>query len=111
MTQQIDRREFIRRGAAAGVLATTGLPAAALAIPAAAAAATEPALAGLEDRRLDSRDFCLSVYDTITPSLTFTATNERDARRWQRTARQRVLERIGGLPTTRVPLLTGRGAA
>jgi dienelactone hydrolase len=117
MTQPMPRREFLKRGTAAGVLATTGLPAAALAAegtPADALAdapaeepvpgATERAALALADRQLDSREFCLSVYDAITPALTFTATNERDARRWQSAARKRVLERIGGLPAERVPL-------
>ena len=107
--RQMDRREFIRRGTAAGVLASAGLPVAALATP--AQPAGEPALgaddallAGLEDRQLDSREFCLSVYDTIRPAMTFSAAEPAAARRWQRAARARVTERIGGLPATRVPL-------
>ena len=113
MTHRIDRREFIKRGTAAGVLASTGLPAAlpaaALTMPAVPDGAPAPAvgdapLAGLEDRQLDSREFCLAVYDTIRPTMTFAATEAQAARRWQRAARARVLERLGGLPATRVPL-------
>jgi dienelactone hydrolase len=108
MTQPIHRREFLKRSTAAGVLATTGLPATALAAEGppdetAAAPSADP-LAGLEDRQLDSREFCLSVYDGITPSLPFSATEPAGARRWQRAARKRVTERLGGFPATRVPL-------
>ena len=48
MTQPMHRREFLKRSTAAGVLATAGLPAAALAAPA-AAAVDEPPLPG-DDR-------------------------------------------------------------
>jgi dienelactone hydrolase len=56
------------------------------------------------EARLDSQAFCLAVYDTITPALSFDATDRAAARRWQRRARKRVVERLGGFPATRVPL-------
>ena len=115
MTDEIGRREFIKRGTVAGVVATTGLSAATVAraatLPAAssdaitsgaaAPSAPHPALA---TRHLDSKEFCLSEYDALRPALSFTATNASDARRWQRKARARLIERLGGFPATRVPL-------
>jgi dienelactone hydrolase len=115
MTDEIGRREFIKRGTVAGVVATTGLSAATVAraatLPAAssdpitpgavAPSAPHPALA---TRHLDSKEFCLSEYDALRPALSFTATSASDARRWQRKARARLIERLGGFPATRVPL-------
>ena len=112
MSQEIGRREFIRRGTLAGVVATTGIPlipssaTGAAADPAGAAssvadARTHPALA---TRHLDSREFCLSEYDSLTPTLSFSATNPASARRWQQRARARLIERLGGFPSSRAPL-------
>jgi dienelactone hydrolase len=58
----------------------------------------------LAARRLDSKEFCLSEYDAIRPSMPFNATNAASARRWQTRARQKVTERLGGFPATRAPL-------
>src|SRR5690349_19036423 len=115
MTDEIGRREFIKRSTMAGVIATTGLPAATVARPAAVPAspshgvasaapegsAVHPALAA---RHLDSKEFCLSEYDALRPALTFSATNASTARRWQKRARARLIERLGGFPATRAPL-------
>ena len=111
MTDEIGRREFLVRGAMAGV-AVTGLP---LAVPHARAtdvrhsresgnplaASPDPALAA---RRLDSKEFCLSEYDAIKPALSFTATNPAAAHAWQQRARRKLVERLGGFPSTRAPL-------
>ena len=112
MTDEIGRREFIKRGTMAGVIATTGLPAAtvarAAALPDVASRAATPdasaAHPALATRHLDSKEFCLSEYDALRPALSFTATSASDARRWQRKARARLIERLGGFPATRVPL-------
>jgi dienelactone hydrolase len=114
MTDEIGRREFIRRGALAGVVATTGLPGAGAlhhgsleelttsASPAPAGGATHrQALAG---RHLDSKEFCLSEYDALRPALSFSATTPTAAREWRGRARARLVERLGGLPVTRAPL-------
>ena len=113
MTEQIGRREFIKRGTAAGVIAGAGLPlaqaaASTVAPPAATGAAAsdahttlEPALAA---RHLDSKEFCLSEYDALRPALSFTATNPTSAKRWQQRARQRLVQRLGGFPAKRAPL-------
>ena len=113
MTDEIGRREFIRRGALAGVIATTGLapaatvPAGVAAPPASAAtsAGGDASLApSLATRHLDSREFCLSEYDALEPALSFTARTPTAARRWQRRARTRLIERLGGFPASRAPL-------
>jgi len=112
MTDQIGRREFIKRSTVAGVIATTGLPAASVAHAATrngvAPAMTTPAPAVLEaalaTRHLDSKEFCLSEYDALRPALGFSATNAAAARRWQQRARRRLIERLGGFPATRAPL-------
>ena len=113
MREQIGRREFIRRGTVAGVVATTGLP---LMPSGVAAMASEPSAApafpaddmvatpALATRHLDSREFCLSEYDARKPALSFSATNPATARRWQRRARPRLIERLGGFPSARAPL-------
>jgi dienelactone hydrolase len=97
----IDRREFVRRSATVA-LATGAFP-----LTAAAAengGSMEPALwARVEDRQLDSRDFTLSVYDSITPSLGIRANDVGEARRWQGEARAKLVELLGGFPQ-RVPL-------
>ena len=110
MSDEIGRREFIRRGALAGVVATTGLPPALSGTPRAVESASvastravdaPPALA---TRHLDSKEFCLSEYDALKPSMSFSATSPASARRWQTRARARLIERLGGFPSSRAPL-------
>ena len=110
MSKEMGRREFIRQGTVAGVLVGTGLPFAHVlgqrpdVVDGGVIEADEVPDAALAARALDSKAFCLSEYDAIERSLTFTATNRADAEAWQQRARQRLVERLGGLPTTRVPL-------
>ena len=113
MSDDIGRREFIRRGALAGVVATTGLPAlhptatrpptdsAPVAPATGAGASATPALA---TRHLDSREFCFSEYDALKPAMSFSATTPTAARRWQQRARARLIERLGGFPSSPAPL-------
>jgi dienelactone hydrolase len=101
------RREFVRRSGAAGaagMLATAGLPVTALAGASTPPPVREAAPLALADRQLDSREFCLSVYDTITPALAFSARDATSARRWQQRARARLVERLGGFPARRAEL-------
>jgi len=109
------RREFLKRGTVAGVIATAGIPMAGAlgraagaesvgehaADAARATAAIEPALAA---RRMDSKEFCLSEYDAITPASAFNATSATAAKRWQQRARKKLIERLGGFPATKAPL-------
>jgi dienelactone hydrolase len=112
MTDEMGRREFIKRSTVAGVIATTGLPAATVAraatLPDVAGSAVAPdpsaSHAALATRHLDSKEFCLSEYDALRPALSFSATNVSAARRWQHRARKRLIERLGGFPATRAPL-------
>jgi Dienelactone hydrolase and related enzymes len=112
MTDEIGRREFLKRGTMAGVVATTGLPVGTAlshtidavspsASPSNGIAADRAALAM---RRLDSKEFCLSEYDAIRPALSFAATNPAEAKQWQSKARARLIERLGGFPATRAPI-------
>ena len=114
MSEEIGRREFIKRGTIAGVAATAGLPLAARAAEAAAvspmAATTDATVVGestssaLATRHLDSKEFCLSEYDALKPAMSFTATTPSAARRWQQRARPKLIERLGGFPSRRAPL-------
>ena len=113
MTDEIGRREFLKRGGVAGVMATTGLPiAGALGRASSAEAevpdarahavpARDPALAA---RRMDSKEFCLSEYDAIQPASAFAATSASSAKRWSDRTRKKLIERLGGFPTTKAPL-------
>lgn len=109
MSEDIGRRDFIRQGTVAGVLAGTGLPFAHVLgqrpdVVAGASTADDVFGTAPAARALDSKAFCLSEYDAIERSLSFAATNRADADAWQQRARQRLVERLGGLPATRAPL-------
>jgi dienelactone hydrolase len=99
MSQTIDRREFLRQGSLAGVLANGGLPAVTWQPP------NRGADAAAAGRVFDSRDFSLSTCARVVPSLPFGATDRRTALAWQRRARAKVTELLGGFPAgVRVPL-------
>ena len=107
MNDEIGRREFLKRGGMVGVMATGGLPlidtltrATSPAAATIAPHAEHPSLA----RRFDTREFCLSEYAALAPKLSFSANNASAARAWQRRARAKLIERIGGLPATKAPL-------
>jgi dienelactone hydrolase len=106
MTDEIGRREFLKRGTA---MAAVGLPVAdALSrVTPLSAPATHRAIAeesSLAARHLDSKEFCLSEYDALAPTMTFSATDAASARQWQDRARQKLIDRLGGFPATRAPL-------
>lgn len=109
MPDAMGRREFIRMGTVAGVLAGTGLPVSSAigqpsSVDAERVAVGTNVSTALASRALDSKEFCLSEYDAIVRSLSFTATNSADAESWQRRARARLIDRLGGLPSSRAPL-------
>src|SRR3954469_5088957 len=112
MSEDIGRREFIKRGTIAGVVATTGLPvvASAASMPPASPSAATPVATDvatahvLAARRLDSKEFCLSEYDALKPAMSFSATTPNAARRWQQRARPKLIDRLGGFPSKRSPL-------
>jgi dienelactone hydrolase len=113
MSEEIGRREFIRRGTIAGVVATTGLP-----LATASALGDSPAtpptgatVAGdmsgssaLAARHLDSKAFCFSEYDALKPAMSFSAATPNAARRWQQRARPKLIDRLGSFPAKRAPL-------
>src|SRR5882672_3607834 len=114
MRRKIGRREFLRRGTAAGVLTAAGLHADASAIEPRADNAAPPTQTLIEpgaalstelvDRQLDSQAFSLSEYDSIVPALHFAAADAEAARQWQHAAQRRLIERLGGFPATRAAL-------
>jgi dienelactone hydrolase len=112
MPDEIGRREFLKRGTAAGVVVGTGLPLASVfaADIRHSRESGNPLSAGpdsptdLAARRLDSKEFCLSEYDALNPALSFAATTPAAAQQWQLTARRKLIERMGGFPATRAPL-------
>jgi cephalosporin-C deacetylase-like acetyl esterase len=55
-------------------------------------------------RQLDSLQFSLSSYESIKPSMSFTATNEAAARLWQKRVRRKLTELLGGFPPARAAL-------
>ena len=112
MTDEIGRREFLKRGTMAGVIATTGLTAAdgvnhaepVSPTPRGVGAPVDSATRALANRHLDSKEFCLSELDALTPALSFAATDVASATAWQQRARQKLIDRLGGFPATRSPL-------
>ena len=113
MSEEIGRREFIKRGTIAGVVAGTGLPLAVATAASAPPIAAAPEVAHAADlsanpalaaRKLDSKEFCLSEYDALKPAMSFSATTPAAARRWQQRARPKLVARLGGFPSTRSPL-------
>jgi len=111
MADEIGRREFLKRGTAAGMLATAGIPAAVAIAHAASPAPALPtpregtdAVAAHAMRRMDSNTFCLSEYDALKPALSFSASSPARARQWQAIARRKLIDRLGGFPSARVPL-------
>ena len=100
----MDRRTFLLHGASAGVLAAMPLPMSPGGVATTPLAQTDTAAsATVAGRQLDSREFCLSEYDSITPSLGFAAADTAEAERWQAAARMKLVELLGGFPE-RVPL-------
>jgi hypothetical protein len=114
MSEEIGRREFIKRGTIAGVAATTAMPLAARVAGATTvrttgtttgvATSSDVASPAFAARRLDSKEFCLSEYDALKPALSFSATTPNAARRWQQRARPKLIDRLGGFPSQRSPL-------
>ena len=104
MTDEMGRREFLKRGTVAGMLATTGVPLARVRGDAVTTSAVSHVTPELTARHLDSKEFCLSEYDAIAPALSFFATDPAAARRWQQQARRKLIERLGGFPVTRSSL-------
>lgn len=111
--KRISRRDLGRL--AAGAMSAGKLGSAGLGLAAAAAAPQQPksayvgALTGieparLEDRRFDPVAYTRDLYAAAPRRLRFEAQNLRQAEAWQRKARAKLVELIGGFPSERVPL-------
>lgn len=109
--KKIERRQFLKQGSLATVIGTAQLAAAG-----ASPAASRQDVAGqsqsrdplggfdVKDRQLDSLQYCLTSYERVRPSMSFTAKNERAARAWQRRVRVKLTELVGGFPANRSAL-------
>jgi cephalosporin-C deacetylase-like acetyl esterase len=58
----------------------------------------------LHDRQLDSLQFSHSSYEGIRPSMSFSASDEKAARLWQKRVRSKLLELVGNFPSSRASL-------
>jgi dienelactone hydrolase len=99
--RELGRRAFLKTTALAGVAGGFGIPKLDVTDGPPIHSAELPQLA---DRHLDSQEFCLAVYDEIKPALAFNARDVASARAWQATARTKIIELLGGLPSRRVEL-------
>ncbi len=109
--KKVARRQFIKQGSMATVLATARLTRAEPSSererePKAASAQYQGPLDGadLKDRQFDSQAFSLASYGHIKPSMTFSSGNEASARAWQKQVRAKLVELVGGFPPSRVAL-------
>ena len=106
--KQIARRQFLKQNLAATAIAVSGLNdlEAISQIGADSHGQYRGPLGDTEvnDRQLDSLQFSLSSYESISPSMSFSAMNKAAARLWQKRVRGKLTELLGGLPSTRVAL-------
>jgi dienelactone hydrolase len=110
-TKKMARRRFLKQGSLTAAVAASGLaPLEAFAGADSHADVAQSSYRGPladfdpRDREFDSLRFCLSAYERVTPSLAFSATNLRSARRWQKQVRGQLTELVGGFPTRRAAL-------
>lgn len=100
---KLSRRELAR--IAGGITAAHAMP---LGAQAPSRAAYVGPLTGvttdLRDRRFDPVAYTHELYDAAPRQLQFRAGNQGDAERWQDVLRTKLVELIGGLPTTRTSL-------
>jgi dienelactone hydrolase len=109
--KRIARREFLKRSSAATAITASSLTAPTVFAEAshqttAAQSQYQGPLSGFElkDKQFDALQFSLSVYERIKPALSFTAKSERSASLWQKRARSKLTELLGGFPSHRVAL-------
>jgi dienelactone hydrolase len=58
----------------------------------------------LGDRQFDTLQFSLASYNERKPAMSFAARNSREARGWQKPVRTKIIELLGGFPSSRAPL-------
>jgi dienelactone hydrolase len=106
----IARRQFLKQNLAATAIAASGFTD----FEALSQISTNPQVqyrgplgnSEVNDRQLDSLQFSLSSYASIKPSMSFTATSEAAAREWQKRVRRKLIELLGGFPSTHAALQT-----
>jgi cephalosporin-C deacetylase-like acetyl esterase len=109
-SRRIPRRQFLKQNLAATAIAASGFTD----FDVLSQISTNPQvqyrgpLSGFEvnDRQLDSLQFSLSSYDSIKPSMTFSAMTEGAARVWQKRVRRKLTELLGSFPSARAALQT-----
>src|SRR5215216_4492008 len=108
--KKIARRQFLKQSSLATVIAASCSTASEAISVIDQTDAARPqyrgSLAGfdLSDRQFDTRQFCLSSYEQIKPSMSFSSRNARSARLWQKQVRNKLTELLGGFPARRVDL-------
>ena len=105
----VARRRFLKQSTAAAALAASHLAAGAedygaLSVFVQAAYRGPLSEVNVKDRQLDSQQFSLASFDEIKPSMSFAAKDKRTARLWQKRARAKVVELLGGFPGRRAAL-------
>jgi cephalosporin-C deacetylase-like acetyl esterase len=103
----IARRQFLKQQLAATAIAASSLvDAEALSLINTRQGSYRGPLADFDvnDRQLDSLRFCLASYESIKPSMTFSATSDVTARVWQKRVRRKLSELVGGFPASRCAL-------
>jgi cephalosporin-C deacetylase-like acetyl esterase len=109
--KKIARRQFLKQSSVATVIAASPFSAS----QALSDMSHQTATAGsqysgplsdfeLNDMQFDSVQFCLSSYERIKPSMSFSAKDEQSARLWQKQVRSKLVELLGGFPPNRIAL-------
>jgi dienelactone hydrolase len=109
--KKIGRRQFLRQGTTATVIGASSLAGSRASSTARRQDnSSQPLYNGpvaeldVSQRQLDSLEFSLSSYERIKPSLSFAAKDAQAARRWQKPARSKLTELLGGFPARRTEL-------
>lgn len=106
--KRIARRQFLKQNLAATAIAVSGFTN----LESVSEISANPQVSyrgplgdfEVNDRQLDSLQFSLSSYESIKPSMSFTATNAPSAWLWQKRVRRKLTELVGSFPSTRVAL-------
>lgn len=108
--KKIARRQFLKQGSAtvigASGLAVTHSRSDKIANNQSGGAQHRGPLTGVDvnNRQLDSREFCLDLYQHNRPSLSFMAATPQAARVWQKQTREKLVQLLGGFQYERAAL-------
>ena len=106
--KQIARRQFLKQNLAATAIAASGLTD----FDGLSQISANPQVqyhgplgdSEVNDRQLDSLQFSLLSYESIRPSMSFSAMNKAAAGLWQKRVRTKLTELLGAQPSSRVAL-------